>query len=70
MLFRVVDTSTHSHTHTYSLAGFGRWVHLVAICTLTLVTAHLVNTDLAARVCAGTLVNICVIEQEAPASIL
>lgn len=45
-------------TFTDGLAGFGRWVHLVTLLTLALVTAHLVDADLAAGVRVGTLIDI------------
>lgn len=58
---------TYSMTHYYSvepvltdgLACFGGWVDLVTLLTLALVTAHLVDADLAAGVRVGALINIC-----------
>lgn len=43
---------------TNSFAGLAGWVHLVAIFTLTLVTTNLVDTDLAAGVWVGTLIDV------------
>lgn len=44
---------------TDGLAGFGGWVDLVALLTLALVAAHMIDTDLAADVWVGTLIDIC-----------
>lgn len=49
---------------TNGLAGFGCRVHLVTLLALALVTAHLVDADLAACVWVGALVDICYMEEE------
>ncbi len=43
---------------TNSFASFAGWINLVAILTLTLVTTHQVDADLAAGVWIGALINV------------
>lgn len=43
---------------TNSFAGLAGWVHLVAIFALTLVTTYLVDTNLAAGVWVGALIDV------------
>lgn len=43
---------------TNGLAGFSCWINLITLLTLAFVAAYLIDTDLAASVRVGTLINI------------